>query len=426
MSCRIAANILGKEVICMFVISDESTKYPIRVWLNGKEDLEETCLTQAYHLSRLPFLHKWVCLMPDTHAGMGMPIGGVIAACDVIIPNAVGVDIGCGMAYTQTNIRLEEIEGITTGNGTLLQGIIGDILRNVPVGFAHHKTAMPCYTLDKAFEEFDLYEKDGELLGQLDAGYFQIGTLGGGNHFIEVQVDDEGYLGIMIHSGSRHFGKSVCDYFHTKARELNRRWYSDVPDEYRLAFLPTDSKEGRAYLNWMNLCLEFARENREKMMLSVKSVFEKWIGKYTDLTLEFSGEINCHHNYAALEHHYDRDVWVHRKGATRANNGEITVIPGAMGSYSYIVMGTGNKESFCSSSHGAGRRFSRKGAMAAFSCEQVMLDLNSRGVVLGKKNKQDVAEESRFAYKDIDAVMACQSDLVIPVKRLRTAGVVKG
>lgn len=125
MSCRIAANILGKEVICMFVISDESTKYPIRVWLNGKEDLEETCLTQAYHLSRLPFLHKWVCLMPDTHAGMGMPIGGVIAACDVIIPNAVGVDIGCGMAYTQTNIRLEEIEGITTGNGTLQQGIIG-------------------------------------------------------------------------------------------------------------------------------------------------------------------------------------------------------------------------------------------------------------------------------------------------------------
>lgn len=410
----------------MFTIYNDTTKFPIKVWLDEETSLESSCLEQAYHLSQLPFIHKWVSLMPDTHAGMGMPIGGVIATDGVIIPNAVGVDIGCGMAFTSTNIKLEEIKDIITGNGSIIQGMIGDILRNIPVGFNHHKIEMPCYTLDRAFDELYLYEKDAELLGQLEAGYFQIGTLGGGNHFIELQVDTEGYLGIMIHSGSRHFGKSVCDYFHHKARTLNASWHSNVPDEYRLAFLPVDSEEGKQYLNWMNICLNYAKENREKMMLAVKAVFEKWIGKHTTLSLTFSEEINCHHNYASFERHYDKDVWVHRKGAIRANNGEISVIPGAMGSYSYVVMGKGNPESFCSSSHGAGRRYSRKGAMEAFSCEDVMVDLKSQGVILGKKNKRDVAEESRFAYKDIDVVMSNQTDLVIPVKQLKTVGVVKG
>ena len=410
----------------MFVMQGKNEKGVMKIWLNSRDDLEESCLEQAYHLAELPFLHKWVCLMPDTHTGMGMPIGGVIATKGVIIPNAVGVDIGCGMAYVGTNIRVEEIKDIMTGNGTLIQGMVGDILRNIPVGFAHHKTEMPCYTLDKAFDELSLYEENTELLGQLDAGYFQIGTLGGGNHFIELQEDDDGYLSVMLHSGSRHFGKTVCDYFHNKARDLNQKWYSTVPDEYRLAFLPVDSKEGKQYINWMNLSLDFAKENREKMMLVVKSILQKWIGKYTTLELSFTEEINCHHNYAALENHYDQNVWVHRKGAVRARNGELAVIPGAMGSYSYVVMGKGNPESFCSSSHGAGRQYSRKGAMEAFTCEQVMVDLAKQGVILGKKNKRDVAEESRFAYKDIDTVMNNQLDLVTPVKRLHTIGVVKG
>lgn len=410
----------------MFTLSDESRKWPVRVWLEKKEDIEESCLLQASHLAELPFLHKWVCLMPDTHTGKGMAIGGVIAAKNVLIPNAVGVDIGCGMAWTGTNVKAEELRGILTGNGNLLQGIVGDILRNIPTGFAHHKIQMPSYTLDRAFEEFDKYEEDGELLGQLDAGYFQIGTLGGGNHFIELQEDEEGYLSVMIHSGSRHFGKAVCDYFHQKARELNARWYSQVPDEYRLAFLPLDSREGRQYLNWMQLSMDFAMENRAKMMLAVKAILEKWIGKYTDLHLAFTEEINCHHNYAALENHYGENVWVHRKGATRAREGELAVIPGAMGSFSYIVRGKGNPESFCSSSHGAGRRYSRKGAMSAFSCEEVIKDLREKQVILGKRNKSDVAEESRFAYKDIDEVMKNQSDLVEPVKKLHTVGVVKG
>lgn len=414
----------GRERDRMFAI--QRGCYPIKIWLEKEQDLEESCLEQALHLAQLPFLHKWVCLMPDTHTGMGMPIGGVIAAKGAVIPNAVGVDIGCGMAYVKTSIPVKALKETMTGSGNLVQGIVGDILRNIPVGFAHHKTPMPCYTLDRAMEELSLYEADRELLGQLEAGYFQVGTLGGGNHFIELQEDEEGFLSVMLHSGSRHFGKSVCDYFHQKAREQNCRWYSQVPDEYRLAFLPVDTPEGRQYLNWMNLSMDFARENREKLMLAVKAVLEKWIGRYTDLELKYEEEINCHHNYAALENHFGENVWVHRKGAVRARKGELTVIPGAMGSYSYVVRGLGNPESFCTSSHGAGRAYSRRGAMEAFSCEEVMVDLKNQGVILGKKNKKDVAEESRFAYKDIDRVMENQKDLVEPVRRLRTIGVVKG
>lgn len=414
----------GRERDRMFAI--QRGCYPIKIWLEKEQDLEESCLEQALHLAQLPFLHKWVCLMPDTHTGMGMPIGGVIAAKGVVIPNAVGVDIGCGMAYVKTSIPVKALKETMTGSGNLVQGIVGDILRNIPVGFAHHKTPMPCYTLDRAMEELFLYEADSELLGQLEAGYFQVGTLGGGNHFIELQEDEEGFLSVMLHSGSRHFGKSVCDYFHQKAREQNCRWYSQVPDEYQLAFLPVDTPEGRQYLNWMNLSMDFARENREKLMLAVKAVLEKWIGRYTDLELKYEEEINCHHNYAALENHFGENVWVHRKGAVRARKGELTVIPGAMGSYSYVVRGLGNPESFCTSSHGAGRAYSRRGAMEAFSCEEVMVDLKNQGVILGKKNKKDVAEESRFAYKDIDRVMENQKDLVEPVRRLRTIGVVKG
>ncbi len=410
----------------MFVIANEKTKVPIKIWLADEKSLEESCMEQAYNLSQLPFLHKWVALMPDTHTGMGMPIGGVIATNGVIIPNAVGVDIGCGMAFVSTNIPVSEIKEIQTGNGLFITAMVGDILRNIPLGFKHHKNPQVCHTLDTAFEELDKYEENAELLGQLEAGYFQVGTLGGGNHFIELQQDDGGYLAVMIHSGSRNFGKQICDAFHYMARTLNIKWHSAIPPEYRLAFLPVDSKEGMQYINWMNLALDFAAENRLRMMLVVKAILEKWIGKYTDLSIEYDMEINCHHNYAALENHYNENVWVHRKGATRAEAGELAVIPGAMGSYSYVVEGLGNEMSFKTSSHGAGRRYSRKGAMAAFTTEQVMVDLNKQGVVLGKHNKNDVAEESRFAYKDIDEVMENQKDLVKPIKRLKTIGVIKG
>lgn len=409
----------------MFVYS-EKVKRPIKIWLENKTDLEESCLEQAIHLANLPFIHKWVALMPDTHTGKGMPIGGVIATENVIIPNAVGADIGCGMIFTPTNIKLSDVKEIMTGNGSFIQAIIGDILRNIPVGVNRHKTKENSHVLDKAMKEMSLYDKNKELVPLIEDGYYQIGTLGGGNHFIELQVDEEGYLGIMIHSGSRHLGKSICDYFHNVARELNKQWYSTVPEEYRLAFLPVNTKEGKEYIHWMKLAMDYAYENRQKMMEHTMEIVSKYMEKYAGISVKYGETINCHHNYAALENHFGKNVWVHRKGATRVREGEIAVIPGAMGSYSYVVEGLGNPDSFCSSSHGAGRNYSRTGAKRAFSVEQVMVDLKAQGVVLGKQKKNDVAEECRFAYKDIDMVMENQKDLVKPVKKLKTVGVVKG
>ncbi len=410
----------------MFVIYNEKTKFPVKTWLSGIDRLEESCLEQAYNLANLPFIHKWVCLMPDTHTGKGMPIGGVIAAKDVIIPNAVGVDIGCGMVFTATDIKVDAIRDIMVGTSTIIQSMIGGIMRAVPVGFESYKQKQESAVLDTALQNMDKYDAVPELTHLIDEGYFQVGTLGGGNHFIELQEDGDGYLCIMIHSGSRHLGKEICDFFHNKARALNRKWYSEVPDEARLAFLPVDTDEGKQYLNWMQLAMDYAFENRERMLEKTCAVVREHIEKYAGLSMAFTDKINCHHNYAALENHYGENVWVHRKGATRARKGERAVIPGAMGSYSYVVEGLGNEESFCTSSHGAGRAYSRSGAMQAFSTEQVIVDLKEQGVVLGKRKKNDIAEECRFAYKDIDEVMAQQTDIVTPVRKLKTVGVVKG
>lgn len=410
----------------MFVLYNENTRFPIKVWLEEESQLEENCLEQAYHLSQLPFLHKWVCLMPDTHAGKGMPIGGVIATKDVVIPNAVGVDIGCGMDFIPTNIRVEEIREIQTGNGTLIQAIIGNIMREIPLNTERYKVPQESKVLDRAKMEMERYKEDIELLALIDDGYYQIGSLGGGNHFIELQEDEDGYLGLMIHSGSRHLGKAICDYFHEKARMLNRLWHSEVKEEYRLAFLPVDTKEGQQYIQWMNLAMDYAYENRERMLEKTCRIVKELIERHTGCHVEFGEEVNCHHNYAALENHYGANVWVHRKGAVRVREGEKAVIPGAMGSYSYVVEGKGNEESFSTSSHGAGRSYSRSGAMQAFTTEKVIVDLKEQGVVLGKRKKNDVAEECRFAYKDIEMVMEQQLDLVTPIRKLRTVGVVKG
>lgn len=410
----------------MFVIYNDKTKFPIKTWLSGIDQIEESCLQQAYNLSNLPFLHKWVCLMPDTHTGKGMPIGGVIATKDVIIPNAVGVDIGCGMVFVATNVKYKDIKEIKVGTASIIQSMIGGIMRAVPVGFDSHNQKQESAVLTKTLENITKYEKNPELIHLIDEGYFQVGTLGSGNHFIELQEDENGFLCIMIHSGSRHLGKEICDYFHNKARELNQKWYSQVPDEYRLAFLPVHTDEGQQYINWMQLALDYAFENRERMMEKTCAVVKEHMERYAGLTVEFTDKINCHHNYASLENHYDANVWVHRKGATRVRLGERAVIPGAMGSYSYVVEGKGNPESFCTSSHGAGRAYSRSGAMKAFTTEQVIVDLKEQGVVLGKRKKNDVAEECRFAYKDIDEVMKQQADLVTPVRKLKTVGVVKG
>jgi len=403
----------------------DANRIHIKVWLSNREQLEEKCLQQADNLSNLPFAHHHIALMPDTHSGYGMPIGGVLATEGVIIPNAVGVDIGCGMAFLQTNIPVELLK-TDTGQGKLIQVVIGDVMRSIPVGFSHHKKPQESKVLDYACSRGTPYTEE-ELVPEIEAGYYQLGTLGGGNHFIEIQEDEEGKVGIMLHSGSRNFGYKVCKYFNKLAKKLNKLWYSSVPKEYDMAFFPWESEEGLQYVHWMNLALEFARENRSQMMIKTKYTLLDLVQKYTGFSGYQVGEtIDCHHNYATIEHHFDKNVWVHRKGAIRARKGDIGIIPGAMGSYSYIVEGLGNPESFHSCSHGAGRNFSRKKAKEKYSIQDVLEDLKTKGVILGKYKKDDVAEECRMAYKDIDFVIGQELDLITPIKKLQTIGVVKG
>ena len=409
----------------MFVHNIENA-VPIKIWQADINSVDEGCIKQAENLARLPFAAEHIALMPDTHKGKGMPIGGVIACEGTVIPNAVGVDIGCGMAFVETDIPVKALRETVTGSGNLVQTICGDILRNIPTGFSHYKTAQSSVVLDRAKEQGEKYEFDKELLPQIDEGYFQVGTLGGGNHFIELQEDENGMCCIMLHSGSRHFGNVVGQYFNNIARALNEKWHSSVDPEWNLPFLPVDTDEGKRYLEWMRLSMDFAYENREVMLRKIKETYTKYVFKYLNAEPRYSCEINCHHNYADLENHFGKNVYVHRKGAIRAREGELAIIPGAMGSYSYIVRGKGDPESFMSSSHGAGRAYSRTAAVEKFSVESVITDLKQLGVVLSKNKKSDVAEESRFAYKDIDQVMEQQSALTEPVKKLFTVGVVKG
>ncbi len=414
----------------MFVLfNKEKQKIPIKIWLKDLEELEKECIRQAINLANLPFAFKHVALMPDTHSGYGMPIGGVLATQGVIIPNAVGVDIGCGVAFIRTNLPSSLLREINTPAGELGRLIVGEVMRSVPTGFQHQKSPQVSDLLDKFKEEITgdriLYPR--ELVKEVSNGYRQLGTLGGGNHFIELQEDDEGKLGIMVHSGSRNFGYKICRYFNQLAKEKNRSSDLQVPPEYDLAYLFENSKEGQAYIRWMKLALDFARDNRQLMLERVTEIVAEAYARYArmpELTIKM--EVNAHHNYAALEEHFGEEVWVHRKGAIRAGKGELGIIPGAMGSYSYIVEGKGNTESFLSCSHGAGRVMGRKEACRQFTTEEVLSDLKARDVVLGKRKKNDVAEEYIKAYKDIKEVVADQEDLVKPILRLKTVCVVKG
>jgi tRNA-splicing ligase RtcB len=231
----------------------------------------------------------------------------------------------------------------------------------------------------------------------------------------------------MVHSGSRNVGFTICHFFNKKAKELNLQWNSPVPPAWDLAYLPADSDIGEEYIRWMNFALDFAKENRAKMMETVIDIVKTQVAKYAGFTdIELSERVNCHHNYASYEEHYGKMVWVHRKGAIRAGKGELGIIPGAMGEYSYLVKGRGNPESFHSCSHGAGRQMSRSEAKKKFGVQETIADLKSMGIFLGKSKKSDVGEESRFAYKDIDFVIANELDLIEPVRKMKTLAVVKG
>lgn len=413
----------------MFIHFDpDKQQKPIKIWLENLGQVDEGCLRQAVNLSNLPFISKWPALMPDCHEGYGMPIGGVIATEGVIIPNAVGVDIGCGICFVRTGVPAGVLREVDTGGkGKLIQAIIGEILRTIPTGFAHHKRKMPCAVLDRVGDYLSGDLLVPELEPEIDSGYYQVGTLGGGNHFIEIQEDEDGWAGLMVHSGSRNFGYKICNHFNRVAKSLNARMGSPVPPSHDLAHLPVDIREGRQYLAWMRLAQDFAGENRSLMMRRVQEIFCDYLSRYAGVReVPMEPPMNCHHNYASYERHYGKDLWVHRKGAIRAGRGEMGVVPGAMGSCSYIVEGLGNPESFHSCSHGAGRLYSRKKAKETYPVQDVIEDLKKRGVTLGKHKKGDVAEECRMAYKNIDFVLEQELDLVRPVLKLSTIGVVKG
>lgn len=364
------------------------------------------CIDQARNLANLPFLFKQVCLMPDTHCGFGMPIGGVVAAEGVVCPSMVGVDIGCGMHAVRTHVQ--EISSVQ------LQDIVALIQNNIPVGFKHSDTP-------HKLPEFEGGEALYPIASREHAkAMYQLGTLGGGNHFIEIQRDEDGCIWFMIHSGSRNLGKQVADHYNKLAVSLNAKWHSIVPKEWELAFLPMDTAEGQAYLREMFYCLQFARANRAEMAGMLTSIFSAVIG-----LVNFTGEIDIHHNYAAMEHHFGHNVMVHRKGATRAREHEVGIIPGSQGTHSYIVAGLGNADSFMSCSHGAGRRMGRKEAVRSLDFAAEVAAMDAKGIIHSVRSKDDL-DEAPGSYKDINVVMAEQADLVKILHTLEPLAVVKG
>ena len=381
-----------------------SEKRPIKLWL---DDIEEGALAQAKNLANLPFIFKHIALMPDAHQGYGMPIGGVMATQGVVVPNAVGVDIGCGMCAVKTS--LTEIDTDT------LKKIMGEIRQSIPVGFKRHSE--PQNGMIDLPEGCEISERE------YANAHTSLGTLGGGNHFIEIQKGSDGHIWIMIHSGSRNLGLQVAEHYNNAAILMNGLYHSSVPKEWQLASLPVDSVEGQDYLKEMQFCVDFALANRKIMMEKVKHILaytSSWDGNLT-----FDEMINVAHNYASMENHFGKNVMIHRKGATSAREGQLGIIPGSQGTSSYIVSGKGNQESFKSCSHGAGRRMGRKQAERELDLQSEIKRLDDIGVIHNIRTEKDL-DEAAGAYKDIDVVMANQADLVNIEIELKPMAVIKG
>lgn len=398
----------------MKVIFDKSKqRVPVKCWA---DDADESTMQQAVNVANLPVAVDHVALMADAHVGFGMPIGGVVAVRDAIIPYAVGMDIGCGMSAWKTGVPARQV-------WDHLDGIVTNIERRIPLGFKH-RTPKEGHRLAEQHcpEIFDLLAgtrpRDAFLSGHAKI-IEQIGTLGGGNHFIEIQVDDEDTIWLMLHSGSRNVGKLICDHFYKLAKQVCKKRGIEVPDP-ALSYLSIDSEAGSAYLQHMLFAQDFARLNRRVMMkICQETVEHSPIGRHVAGMHEV---INIHHNYAAEEKHCGQRVWVHRKGATSARAGELGIIPGSMGTRSYIVRGLGNPESFVSCSHGAGRVMGRNEAKKRISVDRFKQTM--KGVHFNVSPRH--LDEAPDAYKDIDRVIANQCDLVEVVTRLRPIAVVKG
>lgn len=387
------------------VLKFDESRVPIKCWL---DDIESGALEQAMNLSRLPFAFHHIALMPDCHQGYGMPIGGVLATEGVVVPNAVGVDIGCGMIATRTTMPVDEVES------EQLKKVVGLIREVVPVGFEHQNemqdsTWMP----PNNAKELPVVQREYQ-----NARY-QLGTLGGGNHFIEIQRGSDGFVWVMIHSGSRNIGKKVADHYNYLAKVANGYYYSSVQHEWDLAFIPEHGLRS-TYMEEMKYCVEFALANRALMLYRIIEIFNHVTTRTSsDLT------INIAHNYAAFECHFGRNVIVHRKGATLARDGMFGIIPGSQGSKSYIVKGKGNPESFMSCSHGAGRAMGRNVARKTLNLENEIARMDSLGIIHGIRTQNDL-DEAAGAYKDIDVVMQNQDDLVSIETELTPLAVIKG
>ena len=395
---------IHKEYTAMIEKVVMGTKVPAKMWLS---EVEDSCLEQIITLASLPYAYKHIAVMPDAHTGKGMPIGGVLATRGVVIPNAVGVDIGCGMCALRTSLTTEDLPQ------ERLSALVTYARERIPLGFDSREVPLDESLLpDRELDDLPCLRSKKQALLR------QIGTLGGGNHFIEIQRDtatDE--IWVMIHSGSRNVGLKVAEHYNHLAEQWCDRWYADrQPD---LAFLPIETQEGKDYMREMEYCKDFAFANRREMMEVVKEGLRSLCPG-----VDFDPLINVPHNYAAWEKHFGEYVIVHRKGATRAYEGEVGIIPGSMGAHSYIVRGLGCPDSFMSCSHGAGRRLSRRAAFRQLSLEEQQAQMDELGVLYDLTEKG--LDEAPGAYKDIEEVIAKQQDLVQPLVRLAPLAVIKG
>lgn len=397
----------------MNVTQDPGSR-PIKAWTDY---IEDSALVQLKNLARLPFLaSNGVAVMPDVHAGIGSTVGSVIATKKAIIPAAVGVDIGCGMNAVRLSLKASDLPDS-------LKEVRAAIEDLVPTGFSMHQK-------DDAIESNwgehgELYNRWLELSKEfpaikvkLNSVGAQLGSLGGGNHFIEVCIDESQDVWVMLHSGSRGVGNAIGRHFIEKAKELCERWHVDLPDN-DLAFLPEGEQTFDDYVKAVHWAQEYAFTNRAVMMDLVLRALRQTVTKPFSVTQE---AINCHHNYVEIESHFGQNLWITRKGAIRARVGDLGIIPGSMGQRSYIVRGKGAPESYCSCSHGAGRVMSRTEARKRFS----LTDLVAQTEGVECRKDQDVIDEIPGAYKDIDVVMANQRDLVEVVHTLKQVLCVKG
>jgi tRNA-splicing ligase RtcB len=396
----------------------ESGGAPIKAWTRGVP-VEDAARRQLINVASLPFIHSHVAVMPDVHWGVGATVGSVIPTVGAIVPAAVGVDIGCGMMAVRTGLTASDLPDS-------LAEVRSDIERAVPHGGAGPGSgwggkAMPA-AIATRWEASGLrqrFEALCERHPKLEQGnaFIHLGSLGGGNHFIEVCLDEDQRVWVMLHSGSRGIGNLMGRMFIDRAKEMLLRRGVHVADA-NLAWFEEGEAEFEAYVAAVGWAQDFARQNREAMMQRVLGALRQRLTAFqTD-----KEAVNCHHNYVAREHHFGRDVYVTRKGAVRAGEGELGIIPGSMGARSFIVRGKGNAESFCTCSHGAGRAMSRGEAKRRFTLEDHVR------ATQGLECRKDAAviDETPMAYKDIDAVMAAQADLVEIVHTLRQVVCVKG